>query len=432
MPRKATGQIIEPNGNRQTWALRVPFNGQRIYIKLGRDGWNRARAERELRHVMADIERGIWTPNQAATQPEPVRAEPTFHEFADDWYTRRQHEWREGTRADYRWALEYHLLPHFGRLHLSEITVEEVDRYRSAKLAEGRLGPNQINKTITRLGQVLEDAVEYGHLDRNPARVGGRRRRAKPTKPERTTVEPEQLPTLIDSANPRLRPVLAMLAGAGLRVGEAVALDWRDVNLATGTVYVRRSKTDAGSGRTVDMPSGLVEALSELKARARHTRPSDPVFTSEPRNGCEARQTKRNVEARLKAAIKRANERLDELGIAPISERVTPHSLRRTYASLRFAVGDDPVYVSEQLGHTKPSFSMEVYARAVKRRERLSGAYLAEYERALDWARIGPCEGLGTGSGTTPHKTAANLPCASVVVPPESASESQKTRTPGA
>jgi integrase len=40
----------------------------------------------------------------------------------------------------------------------------------------------------------------------------------------------------------------------------------------------------------------------------------------------------------------KANVQLEAVGIAPISERVSPHSLRRTYASLRYACGDDPVY----------------------------------------------------------------------------------------
>ena len=56
---------------------------------------------------------------------------------------------------------------------------------------------------------------------------------------------------------------------------------------------------------------------------------------------------------------------------------MTPHSLRRLYASLRFALGDDPVYVADQLGHTERGFSMKVYASAVRRRERLIGAALA-------------------------------------------------------
>jgi integrase len=101
-------------------------------------------------------------------------------------------------------------------------------------------------------------------------------------------------------------------------------------------------------------------------------------------------QTKRNVAARLKTAISKANERLDELGIEPINERITPYSLRRTYSSLRYALGDDPVYVAEQMGHADGGgLSMSVCAKAVKRRQRLSGKYLAEYERAVEWADMG-------------------------------------------
>jgi integrase len=70
----------------------------------------------------------------------------------------------------------------------------------------------------------------------------------------------------------------------------------------------------------------------------------------------------------------------------PISERVTPHSLRRTYASMRAALRDDPVYIAEQLGHTDPGFTFRVYQRAAKRRDRLSGAYLEAFDRALGWA----------------------------------------------
>lgn len=100
-------------------------------------------------------------------------------------------------------------------------------------------------------------------------------------------------------------------------------------------------------------------------------------------------QTATNVDHRLKTAIKAANKRLEELGIEPISDRVSPHSLRRSYASIRAAAGDHPVYIAEQLGHEDPGFTFRVYQRAVKRRERLSNAYLAEFDRALDWAAMG-------------------------------------------
>jgi integrase len=74
----------------------------------------------------------------------------------------------------------------------------------------------------------------------------------------------------------------------------------------------------------------------------------------------------------LKPTIRRANERLGALGIEPISERVTPHSLRRTYASLRAALRDDPVYIAEMLGHSDPAFTFRVYQKAAKRRVKLS------------------------------------------------------------
>lgn len=50
------------------------------------------------------------------------------------------------------------------------------------------------------------------------------------------------------------------------------------------------------------------------------------------------------------------------------------------------------MYVAAQLGHTEPGFSMKVYASAVRRRERLIGAALREFDAALDWAAMGSGE----------------------------------------
>jgi integrase len=395
MAREATGYVIPPDGGRQrSWALRFWAYGKRRFVTLGRpeDGWNRQRAERELRHVLADVERGIWQPEEKTSAPAEVEPCPTFHEFASVWLHDGEPGWRPRTVRDYCWALELHLLPHFARHRLDEITIEEVDRYKAAKLREGRLAPNAINKTLTRLAQILEVAVEYGYIDRNPAK--GKRRRVKGTEPRRSWVEPEQLPALIDAADAYLRPLIATLAGAGLRIGEAVALDWRDVKLGTGSLIVCESKTAAGEGREVDLPVGLREELATWRAQSPRTEPDDPVFVSRMRHGRHARQTPRNVQARLAAAVKAANRQLAESDIEPIG-KVSPHSLRRTYASLRAALRDDPVYIAEQLGHRDARFTFRVYQRAAKRRERLAGAHLAAFDRALEWA------GLGKGAAST-------------------------------
>lgn len=390
MSRKPTGQIIEPRGKQRSWALRFSAYGKRQFLTLGtpEEGWTRKRAEKELGHVLADVERGTWKPPQRrAAAPSGLES---FDEFAADWLAGRRYELRPRTVDDYEWALDYHLLPFFGELTLDEITVIEVDRYKARKLREGRLGGAQINKTLKLLAQILDVAIEYELIERaNPAR--GRRRRVKVEKPQRTWVEPEQLMALVEASDTYLRPVVATLAGAGLRIGEALALDWKDVNLAVGTLRVGHAKTEAGTYREVDLPGGLIEALTEWKAYRSRCGAKDPVLVTR-RN---RRQTVTNVDHRLKTAIRRANERLETDGIEPISLRVSPHSLRRTYASLRAALGDDPVYIASQLGHEDPAFTFRVYQRAAKRRQRLSDAYRQAFDRALDWAVIGRIDDSG-------------------------------------
>jgi hypothetical protein len=90
----------------------------------------------------------------------------------------------------------------------------------------------------------------------------------------------------------------------------------------------------------------------------------------------------------LKPAARKANEILEGTEIDPIV-KITLHGLRRTCATLRIAAGDDPVYVSDQLGHTDPAFTMRIYARATKRRRKLSGETLKAFDQALQLAEIG-------------------------------------------
>jgi len=400
--------VIEPTEGR-SWAIRFRAYGKRRYVALGtaEDGWNRKRAEAELRHVLADVERGLWRPYEPAKAPLVAEAS-TFHEFASEWLEGREPELRPKTVKSYRWLLSGHLLPHFAQLHLDQIGPEDVDRYKAAKLREGALGPNQINKSIGLLAMILDAAGDYGHVDpaRNVAR--GRRRRVKRTVPSRPTIEPEQLPSLLEAAR-KLRPMVAIMAGAGLRNGEACALDWPDFDPASGTLRVAASKTAAGV-RQVDLPDALRRELTALKLRARRSS-EGPMFS----NHNWRRQSVGNVERRFKTAIRRANARLAEFGLQPIDEAATPNSLRRLYASLRFALGDDPVYVAAQLGHTEPGFSMKVYATAVRRRERLIGVALREFDAALDWAALGSGGPVSVdsepdaGDGRTPETAQQSL-----------------------
>jgi hypothetical protein len=70
----------------------------------------------------------------------------------------------------------------------------------------------------------------------------------------------------------------------------------------------------------------------------------------------------------LAKAVEHANERLAKEGIEP-PPHLTPHGLRRTYASLLFALGESPVYAMNQLRHTDPTITLAFYAKAMLRRD---------------------------------------------------------------
>ncbi len=283
-------------------------------------------------------------PVEENVQTDDSAPEEGFHEFASAWLESRKPDLTAASYEDYRWALTHHLLPYFKDHKLSEITVREVDAFKAYKLTEAVLSPNVINKVLTRLSQVLSVAVDYELIVSNPA--GGKRRRVKGTRPRRLHAEPEQLMCLLKAAEAvpsddpkerkaallggRGRVLLATLAGAGLRIDEALSLQRRHVNTARGTITVERSKTDAGI-RVVELPPALCEELALYLDSSKFKRPTDYVFPTSTGKKDNRNNVRRGLFVK---AIERANPVLIEKGIEPLGD-VRPHGLRRSYASLR-------------------------------------------------------------------------------------------------
>jgi integrase len=428
-----------------TFALRFRADGQRHFKRLGslEQGWDRQRAERELEKVLAEVRLGIWR----AAEPEPVperQSDPTFREFSSQWFEAGEGSWRPKTKEDDLWQLSHHLLPFFEKHPLSLITIAEVDRYRTVKVNESikltkaqeqwckrveeakatkdrakrrelvrqlvrerppkPLSNGSINKTLITLAQILEVAVEYELMERNPAK--GKRRRLKASKPPAVWLDrAEHITVLLDAAGEldreapperkhiERRALISVLVFAGLRIGELTALLWRDIDLSGAKITVRASKTDAGL-RTIDVLPVLHDALVALKA-ARNPAPRDRVFPT----STGAAQNPSNIRQRVLApAVKRANTKLEEAGEAPLPEPITPHKLRHTYASLLVALGTDPGAAMDQLGHTDPAFTLRVYRHGM-RRDAASKQALRELvglaDPSSDWAAMGSSDVLG-------------------------------------
>ncbi len=348
--------------------------------------------------------------------------DPLYLDWAEQWFEDNEPNWDEKTIKDNKWALEVHLLPYFKDMRLSEITIERIDEYRvfkqkqakaliEAAEAEGKkprkgkrlkvtgaLGNNSINKTISRLGSSLKKPVKYPKYKIAVNAALDPDVKAKGEKPKRVRLHVEQIVPFVEAADSFMRPLVAILIGCGLRIGEACALDWCDINLSTATIFVRESKTDAGEEREVDIPLGALEELIAWKQRSPKTRPSDPVCLSGRTRRVYVRQTVRNAEARFEAIILAANKKLKEMHIAEI-EHITPHGLRRTYADHRVACGDGPEVIARQGGWTDIRFVFKVYQAGRKRREKLEPRYLVAYDAAVEWGRIGRYSQTGAVEG---------------------------------
>jgi integrase len=206
-------------------------------------------------------------------------------------------------------------------------------------------------------------------------------------------------------------PALGRLSSVSLPAQQGTKRSRHQADSRTQAPEFRNRKKETGAYQPTYGLDWWIRSADDLAEwQARNPKGGSPVFLS-AHAGHIRRQSAANVARRLKTAIKRANVELDKLGIEPISERVTPHSLRRTCISLRAALRNDPVYISEQVGHTDPRFTLSVYAKAVKRRVKLSGAYLARFDQALAWAALPTTDWAATGSESPPtvHREPAAL-----------------------
>lgn len=374
--RSSPGGIVERQTARgKSYALRFRAFGERQFVHLGyeQDGWTRKRAADELAFVVAEVARGKWEP-PAEVEPPPTM--PDFHSFSSEWFARREQDGlRDRTLEHLRWALTDHLLPAFRTLSLDRITVQEIDRFKARKHRAGQgLSASSCNRLLRVLAAVLDDAVEYRLIDRNPAR--GKKRRLKADAPRRTYLDrADHIDALIEAGGeldrerstlPYRRALLATLALAGLRIGEVLALRWRDVELAVGRIRVPGTKTDAAVDRTVYLLPLLRDELAELAAVRRGSDPDALVFATATGKGYSRSNIRQRV---LAPAVERANANLARRGIEPLPEGLTHHALRRTFASVLYALGRDPGTVMDEMGHADEGLALRIYRQAMRRGE---------------------------------------------------------------
>lgn len=326
---------------------------------------------------------------------------PTVGEYVDQWIDGRQLE--RSTLASYRRLARNHIAPGLGSVALDKLTATRIARHYRQLAKDGRrdkagagkpLSANTIAKAHAVLSAALDAAVSDGYIAVNPARKRDivqppTGRMIKAQRPEMHVWTAEQLGAFLtwcrDDYDDAMYPLWAVIAYTGARRSEALALVWRDIDLAHGRVSIRRALdttqrdtvklTKSGSARVVEIDAGTVAVLRAWRSTLAslsldRVRPDAYVFgnvrTGQPRSPNEV---SRRWRTRVSAA--RAAQESDDppASLAPLGEDALPairlHDLRHTHASLLLALGEPVKVVSERLGHASATITLDVYSHVL-------------------------------------------------------------------
>ena len=221
-------------------------------ITLGNEvQWVTGRTQREL------IDNVIRLTMQHAASGNPMRDRKThdFQSYARNWMALyKENHLKHTTLREYSSVLKKHLIPAFGDMDVSAITIDDVQRFMNSKSDMSR---KSIHEMVMVLGMILECAVEDGLLPRNPARSKRLRNpsRKVTTRNALTTAELADIITHLHMlTEERDRMMLVLLIYTGMRRNEVLGLRWGDIDWGGGTIHVLRGVTYKGNLPQISTP----------------------------------------------------------------------------------------------------------------------------------------------------------------------------------
>jgi len=259
------GQVLKLNpgrvDGRTLWAYRYRAGG-RTAKRIQRGGFA---SEQDAR---AALERALETLRRREGSGRML----TLAELVEQYLA--QHEASPVTLEKLRWLLT-HAVAAFGERRLDELEPHEIAAWRMT------IRPGYRFEATQALRQVLQRAVVWGLLDINPAKIGVENPQRRPTE-KRPFESWDDVEAVAARLRGGLGPMVIFAAATGLRPGEWVALERRDIDRDARVAYVRRSfgkgrlkctKTEA-SVRAVPLQAIALAALDQLPTAG----PSDLLF----------------------------------------------------------------------------------------------------------------------------------------------------------
>lgn len=380
---RRAGQLVQRGKTRfllRIFLGRDAATGKRRYRNVSFQG-NKTAAQKRLNSLLRDGDLGLLV--------EPART--TVDEYLNHWLeSAAKVRVRSRTLQGYEELLDRYIRPELGKQRLSKLTPLEIQRAYASLLAR-KLSAKTVRHAHGVLRAALNQAVKWRLLVVNPALAV---ELPKVAKKEMKALSPEQAAKFLKhaAADP-LGALFALALTTGMRPGEYLALQWKDVDVTKGVVVVCRTlvpNKDGGwdfaepktsqSGRSIPLPKTVTRALIEhrrsqaeqkLKAGAKY-QDHDLVFAGPKGHALQLRNlVNRHFKPILAAAKLRKEFRL--------------YDLRHSCATLLLAQGEHPKVVSEKLGHASVTLALDTYSHVLptmqqQAAERLETALFASKE----------------------------------------------------
>jgi integrase len=336
---------------------RLP-DGRQVQRKLGPAWTGRGRPATGYftKRLAEDWLRGVLEEARRGTLPGMVRTGATFADAAAEYvrYIEQDRGRKPSTLRGYRSALKVHLLPTFGDMPVESITTEMIERWIAG--VEG--SPRHKNKLLIELHGILGRARKTYKLPANvasdvekfPLKRSG----------EIEVFAPEEVWALVRAAASAQDAAIFLTAAfTGLRMGELLALRWRDIDFAGQTIRVRASyyagaltTPKSGKVRAIPMAPDVASALAGLGQRSDWVGDDDLVFVGDTGGYVDGSALRRRYKSALSTAALRP---------------LRFHDLRHTFGTRMIGLADIR-RVQEWMGHANIQTTMR-YLHYAPRKE---------------------------------------------------------------
>jgi integrase len=346
------GTIRKRSDGRWEGRVALPDGKSKSYY-----GKTRQEVARRLNQAIRDTEQGLPLPSERQT----------VEQFLTAWLEIKRPKVEHNSYLVYETAVRRYIAPVLGAIPLAKLTAQQIETMYARECE--KLSPNTVQKHHNVLRQALKHAVRLGLIQRNPVDL------VEPPSGKRSVIQvltEEQSKKFLQQAQgTRLEALYWLALSTGMRQGELLGLQWSSVDLDQGIVrvvnsvkrrdgklYLGHPKTKS-SRRNIFISSSITSMLRAHRSRQEDERQGygldwnnslDLVF---PRQGgfILAQQT-------LTESFKRI---LRQAGLPGIRF----HDLRHTAATLLLCRGVNVKVVSEMLGHSSATMTLNVYAHVL-------------------------------------------------------------------